>query len=63
MQYSLSLSSAPPPQPEQKPFLVSFDSGRECSLDHWLEVSWLVQHEDDELEGYCFEDSCFVATR
>jgi hypothetical protein len=28
-----------------KPVLVSLDSGNECSLDHWLEVHWLVEEE------------------
>jgi hypothetical protein len=30
---------------EIKPVLVSLDSGNECSLDHWLEVYWLVEEE------------------
>jgi len=57
MQFSPTVPP-PPSQPlaEQRPFLVSFDSGREFSLDHWLEVSWLVEHQEDELEGYVFED-------
>jgi hypothetical protein len=61
MQYSPTL---PPPLPltlaEHRPFLASFDSGQEFSLDHWLEVSWLVEREQDELQGYVFED-CLVA--
>jgi hypothetical protein len=28
-----------------KPVLISLDSGNECSLDHWLEVYWLVEEE------------------
>jgi hypothetical protein len=59
MQYSLTTPSSPPRPAERRPFLFSFDSGRECSLEHWLEVSWLVEHEEDELEGYVFED-CLV---
>ena len=58
MQYSPTIPS-PPPQPmaEQRPFLVSFDSGREFSLEHWAEVAVLVEHQqDEELEGYVFED-------
>ena len=53
-------STTPLSQPlpaERRPYLVSFDSGHECSLEHWLEVSWLVEHEEDELSTYVFEDS------
>ena len=61
MQYSPTIA---PPQPlaqaEHRPFLTSFDSGREFSLDHWLEVSWLVEREQDELKGYVFDD-CLLA--
>ena len=28
-----------------KPTLASHDSGSECSLDHFLEVYWLVEEE------------------
>ena len=49
-------SPTPVAQAERRPFLVSFDSGREFSLDHWMEVSWLVERQQDELEGYIFED-------
>jgi len=59
MQYSLTVPVSLPLPAERRPFLVSFDSGHECSLEHWLELSWLVEHEDDELEGYVFED-CLV---
>ncbi len=59
MQYSPTTPSQPVPA-ERRPYLASFDSGHECSLEHWLEVSWLVIHEDEEeLEGYVFED-CLV---
>ena len=30
---------------EERPELNSFDSGNECSLDHWLEVYWLVEED------------------
>jgi hypothetical protein len=53
-------STAPLSQPvsaEHRPHLVSFDSGHECSLEHWLEVSWLVEREEDELSAYVFEDT------
>jgi hypothetical protein len=30
---------------EQKPVLNSHDSSEECSLNHWLEVYWLVEEE------------------
>jgi hypothetical protein len=56
MQYSPTIPSVPPRQAEHQPFLVSFDSSREFSLDHWVEVSWLVERQEDELEGYVFED-------
>lgn len=29
----------------RKPLLTSLDSSNECSLDHWLEVYWLVEEE------------------
>jgi hypothetical protein len=48
-----------PSQPlaEQRPFLVSFDSGREFTIEHWTEVAVLVENQqDEELEGYVFED-------
>ncbi len=57
MQYSPTISTpVPVPPPEHRPFLVSFDSAREFSLEHLVEVSWLVEHQEDELEGYVFED-------
>ena len=56
MQLSPTISSPQPPA-DRRPYLVSFDSGHECSLEHWLEVSWLVEHEEDELKAYVFEDS------
>lgn len=59
MQYSSAPPSPPPIPAERRPCLVSFDSGHECSLEHWLEVSWLVEHEEDELSTYVFED-CLV---
>ena len=63
MQCSLVLASPELPQAETKSRLLSFDSGHKSSLDHWLEVSWLPEHEEDDLRGYLFEDSCFVALR
>ncbi|HLJ79812.1 MAG TPA: hypothetical protein VKT75_20515 [Acidobacteriaceae bacterium] len=43
---------------ESRPEILSFDSGEECSLDHWFEVYWLVEEEyafareaDSELLG------------
>jgi hypothetical protein len=61
MQCSPTIASPPPvPQMEHRPFLVSFDSAREFSVEHLVEVSWLVEHQDDELEGYVFED-CLVS--
>jgi hypothetical protein len=59
MQHLRTAPSTQPLSAERRPYLVSFDSGHECSLEHWLEVSWLVIHEEEELEGYVFED-CLV---
>jgi len=64
MKFSPVISSSPSQQTKRRPLLDSFDSGHECSLDHWLELSWLVEQEEvDELAGYLVEDSCFVVTR
>ncbi len=30
---------------QEKPIVVSHDSGSECSLEHWMEVYWLVEEE------------------
>lgn len=30
---------------QEKPTILSLDSGSECSLEHWLEVYWLVEEE------------------
>lgn len=62
MQQAQSFPLAPHPQPIPKPLLLSLDSGTECSLDHWIEISWLVEREDEEIEGYLLEDSCFLAS-
>jgi hypothetical protein len=32
-------------QLQHRPELISYDSSLECSLDHWLEVYWLVEEE------------------
>ncbi|HUH61543.1 MAG TPA: hypothetical protein VLZ50_01045 [Terracidiphilus sp.] len=34
-----------PVQLQHRPELISYDSSHECSLDHWLEVYWLVEEE------------------
>jgi hypothetical protein len=52
-------SPAPVSQSELRPLLVTFDSAREFSVEHLIEVSWLVERQDDELEGYVFED-CLI---
>ena len=57
MQLSPTIPSPQSPSSERRPYLVSFDSGHECSLEHWLEVSWLVEHEEDDLNMYVFEDT------
>jgi hypothetical protein len=30
--------------------VTSFDSGQECSLEHWLEVTCLVEREELDLD-------------
>ena len=30
---------------QEKPTILSLDSGSECSLEHWMEVYWLVEEE------------------
>ena len=34
------------PHIQPKPVILSFDSGDECSLDHWFEVYRLVEEEE-----------------
>ncbi len=41
-----------------KPHLKSFDSGQECSFDHLRELYSLLEVEDQELDGYVFDDTC-----
>jgi len=41
-------ASLVPSGPPVRPTVHSFDSAEECSLDHWLEVHWLVE------EAYAF---------
>ena len=62
MQYAPVLDPVRRPQPESKPRLTSFDSGQECSLDHWLEVCKLVEKEDFDLDRYVFDDSCLFVS-
>lgn len=45
MQHPPSSDSVHQRHGEEKPHLSSLDSGGECSLDHWLEVYWLVEEE------------------
>jgi len=67
MQYSPTIPIPAPTPVELRPNLSSFDSGRECSIDHWLEVPRLVEQEEielkDYLKGYLLEDTCFTAMR
>ena len=47
-------------QAQSKPRLDSFDSAKEFSLEHFLEVRRLIalaEREDRELKGYVFDDS------
>ena len=50
---------------QSKPSLNSLDSSEEFTLAHLAEVCKLVEladHDDKELKGYLFDDSClFVA--
>jgi hypothetical protein len=57
MQYSSAIAAPPQPIGELRPFLNSLDSGHEFSVEHLVNVAWLIEHQDDELEGYVFEDS------
>ena len=50
MQHSTVSVSVPHPAAQNKPLLTSFDSGQECSLEHWLEVTCLVEREELDLE-------------
>ena len=50
MQHSIALASVPHPATQNKPLLTSFDSGQECSLEHWLEVTCLVEREELDLD-------------
>lgn len=67
MPYSPVIPIPAPPPVELRPNLVSYDSGRACSIDHWLEITRLVEKEDVELKGYLkgylLEDTCFTAMR
>ena len=45
MQHPRSNGSVLERHAEEKPHPSSHDSGSECSLDHWLEVYWLVEEE------------------
>jgi hypothetical protein len=47
--YSPTFPSVLPPQAGNRPFLTSYDSGQECSLEHWIEVSRLVEKAEDDL--------------
>ena len=50
MQHSIASTSVPHPATQNKPPLTSFDSGQECSLEHWLEVTCLVEREELDLD-------------
>lgn len=62
MSYSPALTTAPPPT-QDRPHLLSFDCAEDCSVEHWIEINWRVETEDEELFGYLIEDSCFVGSR
>jgi hypothetical protein len=46
------------PRLGSKPRPDSYDSGRECSLQHLSELYRLVEAEEHELDGYVFDDTC-----
>jgi hypothetical protein len=50
MQHSTASASVPHPTKQNKPLLTSLDSGHECSLEHWLEVTCLVEREEMDLD-------------
>lgn len=50
MQHSAASVSVPHPADQNKPLLTSFDSSQECSLEHWLEVTCLVEREELDLD-------------
>ncbi len=57
MPYSNVLEAEPTLLMETKPPLDSYDSGRECSLEHLRELFRLLDVEDHDLDGYVFDDS------
>ncbi len=64
MPYSVVSDLAAPPQAHSKPILSSYDSDREFSLEHFLEVRRLValaERDDRELKGYVFDDALIDA--
>lgn len=50
MLHSTAVAPAPHPAPQNKPLLTSLDSGQECSLEHWLEVTRLVEREELDVD-------------
>jgi hypothetical protein len=50
MHHSTASASVPHPATQIKPLLTSLDSGQECSLEHWLEVTYLVEQEELDLD-------------
>ncbi len=45
-------------QTGNKPYLTSFDSGQEFSLEQLKTLYNLLQSEDEELDGLVFDDTC-----
>ena len=62
MQFSPAISSVNQRQAENRPHSTSFDCGQEFSLEHWLEVNWLVEREEDDLAGYVFDDPLLLVS-
>jgi hypothetical protein len=50
MQHSTAFASVPHPVTQNKPLLTSHDSGQECSLEHWLEVTCMVERAELDLD-------------
>jgi len=63
MENSVNDAAVSASQANRKLHLTSFDSAQDRSPDHGLDSSWFVEKEEDELPGYLFSDTCFVASK
>jgi hypothetical protein len=62
MQHCPTLTTHPP-ETKNRPHLLSLDCAEECSVEHWVEINWRVEIDEEDLKGYLLEDSCFVSSR